>query len=87
MECASSRQRRRLATAGRPATEIAGYLGHGSADVTLGIYAHWFPKDRTGAMESHASRVLGLLSAAGSRNGPDEDAGGQRDVASPQLRW
>jgi len=48
-----------LAAQGRPATEIAGYLGHASADVTLRVYAHWFPKDRTGALESHASRVLG----------------------------
>src|SRR5262249_2147633 len=39
-----------LAAAGRPPTEIAGFLGHSSADVTLRIYAHWFPKDRTGAI-------------------------------------
>jgi integrase len=51
-----------LAAAGRPATEIAGYLGHSSADVTLRIYAHWFPKDRTGAIEGHAARVLGIAS-------------------------
>jgi integrase len=50
-----------LAAAGRPSTDIAGYLGHGSADVTLRIYSHWFPKDRTGAIENHASRVLALL--------------------------
>ncbi|MEO6026652.1 MAG: site-specific integrase [Candidatus Binatia bacterium] len=48
-----------LAAHGRPATEIASYLGHGSSDVTLRVYTHWFPKQRTGAMESHASRVLG----------------------------
>ena len=44
-------------------TEIAGYLGHSSADVTLRVYAHWFPKDRTGAIENHATRVLALGTA------------------------
>jgi integrase len=58
-----------LAAAGRPPTEIAGYLGHSSADVTLRVYSHWFPKDRTGAIEQHAARVLGgAATTTGSSN-------------------
>lgn len=57
-----------LAAEGRPPTEIAGYLGHASADVTLRVYAHWFPKDRTGALESHAGRVLGAATTVGSKS-------------------
>src|SRR5262249_14424106 len=47
-----------LAADGHPPTEIAGYLGHTSADFTLRTYAHWFPQRRTRALESHAGRVL-----------------------------
>jgi integrase len=56
-----------LAMAGRPATEIAHYLGHRNAGITQAVYTHWFPKERTSAIEDHARAVFGVERA---RNRP-----------------
>jgi integrase len=40
-----------LAMQGRPAIEVAYYLGHSSAAIMQAIYQHWFPKEWTGALE------------------------------------
>jgi integrase len=48
-----------LAMQGRPATEVAYDLGHSSAAITQAIYQHWFPKERTGALDELARAVLG----------------------------
>jgi integrase len=48
-----------LAAQGRPATEVAAYLGHKDAHTTLTVYSHWFPKTRTSAAEEVAASVFG----------------------------
>ena len=41
-----------LIEAGRPLTEIAARLGHGSPAVTMSIYAHWLGKDDSGSADA-----------------------------------
>ena len=53
-----------MAMHGRPATEIAYYLGHSSPAITQAIYQHWYPKERTSAVEDLAAAVLGSTSRA-----------------------
>ena len=48
-----------LLLAGRPITEVAYLLGHSSAAITLGIYAHWVRTGGAGVAPALAARYRG----------------------------
>jgi integrase len=67
-----------LAAQGRPATEVAAYLGHKDAHTTLTVYQHWFPKTRTSAAEDVAESIFGAQrGASGSKTVSGEEGAGE----------
>jgi integrase len=54
-----------LLAAGRPITEVARLLGHGSPTVTLSTYAHWVRQDE-GAAAAALERFAAGAADAGS---------------------
>jgi len=51
-----------LLSQGAPITEVSAYLGHANPQVTLTVYSHWLPRQRTGSVWKLASaRSLGRI--------------------------
>ena len=61
-------------------------MGDSSGDVTQRLYVHWFPGDRTSAMEAHAGRILKSAIRSGSKGSSYHDAHSVSTSIALQVR-